>query len=87
MWEWNDVDQVFKNLQRDVENLEIEKWCEGGDTLPVTRSSHYLVPMPSLRIGPKFVRNVVSDDESYVDIQSIDLCELCIQFVLVDWHG
>ena len=87
LWEWNDVDQVFKNLQGDVGNLEIEKWYEGGDTLPATRSSHYLVVLPSLRIGPKFVRNLVSEDESYVDIQSIDLCDLCIQLVLVDWHG
>ena len=65
-----------------IENLEIEKWYEGGDTVPVTRSSHHLVPLSSLRIGPK-----LSEDESYVDIQSFSLCDLCIQLVLVGWHG
>ena len=36
-----------------VENFEIEKWYDGGDTVPVTQSSHHLVPMSSSRIGPK----------------------------------
>ena len=60
------------------ENLEIEKWCEGGDTVPVTLSSHHLVPLSSSRIGLK----LASKDESYVDIQSISLCDQCIQLIL-----
>ena len=66
-----------------VEYLEIEKWYESGDTAPVTPSSHHLVPLSSSRIGPK----LISEDESYVDIQSISLCDLCIQLVLVVCHG
>ena len=66
-----------------IENLEIEKWYEGGDTVPVTRSSHHLVPLSSSQIGPK----LTSEDESYVDIQSISLLDLCIQLILVGWHG
>ena len=66
-----------------VENLETEKWYEGGDTVPVTRSSHHLVPLSSSQIGPK----LTSEDESYVDIQSISLFDLCIQLILVGWHG
>ena len=66
-----------------VENLETEKWYEGGDTVPVTRSSHHLVPLSSSQIGPK----LTSEDESYVDIQSISLLDLCIQLILVGWHG
>ena len=65
-----------------AENLEIEKWYEGGDTVPVTQSSHHLVPLSSSRIGPKLTR----EDESYVDIQSVSLCDLCIQLILVGWH-
>ena len=63
--------------------FEIEKWYEGGDTVPVTRSSHHLVPLSSSQIGP----NLTSEDESYVDIQSISLCEMCIQLILVGWNG
>ena len=55
-----------------LENLEIEKWCEGEDTVPVTRISHNLIPLSSSRIGPK----LTSEDESYVDIQPISLCDL-----------
>ena len=33
----------------------------------------HLVPLPSSLIGPK----LTSEDESYVDIQSISLCDLC----------
>ena len=66
-----------------VENLEIEKWYEGGDTVPVTQSSHHLVPLLSSWIGLKLTR----EDESYFDIQSVSLCDLCIQLVLVGWHG
>ena len=62
-----------------VENLETEKWYEGGDTVPVTGSSDHLVPLSSSRIGSK----LASENESYVDIQSISLCNLCIQLVLV----
>ena len=62
-----------------VPNLEIEEWYKSGDTVPVTRSSHHLVPLSSSPIGPK----LTSKDEPYVDIQSISLCDLCIQLVLV----
>ena len=78
MWDWNDVDQVFgicKERMISVENLEIEKWYEGGDTVAVKRSSHHLVPVLSSWI------------ESYVDIQSVSLCDLCIQLILESWHG
>ena len=44
---------------------------------------HYLVPLSPSQIGPK----LTSEDESYVDFQSISLCDLCIQLVLVGWHG
>ena len=74
---------ICKESMISVENLEIEKWYEGGDTVPVPRSSHHLVPLSSSRIGPK----LTSEDKSYVDIQSISLCDLCIQLVLVGWHG
>ena len=47
-----------------VENLEIEKWYEGRDNLPVTRSNHHLVPLSSSPIGHK----LTSKDKSYVDI-------------------
>ena len=50
-----------------VENLEIEKWYEGGDTVPVTQGSHHLVLLPSLWNGPR----LISQDESYGDIQTI----------------
>ena len=62
-----------------VENLEFESSHEGGDTVPVTQSSHHLVPLLSSRIGLKLTR----EDESYFDIQSVSLCDLCIQLVLV----
>ena len=74
---------ICKESMISVENLEIEKWYDGGDIVPVTRSSHHLVPLPSSWIGTK----LTSEDESYVDIQSISLCDLCIQLVLVGWHG
>ena len=50
-----------------VEDLEIEKWCEGEDTIAVAGSSHNLVPLSSLKTGSK----LTTEDESYVDIQSI----------------
>ena len=74
---------ICKESMISVENLEIEKWYEGGDTVPVTRSSHHLVLLSSSQIGPK----LTSEDESYVDIQSISLLDLCIQLILVGWHG
>ena len=66
-----------------VGNLEIEKRYEGGDTVPVIRCSLHLVPLSSSQIGPK----LTSKDESYVDIQSISLCDLCIQLILVGGHS
>ena len=66
-----------------VENLEIEEWYVGGDTVPVTQSIHHLVSLSSSQIGPK----LTSKDKSYVDIQSISFCDLCIQLILVGWHG
>ena len=65
-----------------VENLEIENWYEGGDTVPVKRSSHHLVPLSSSPIGLKVTR----EDESYADTQSISLYDLYIQLILVGWH-
>ena len=85
MWEWNDIKQFFEICKESMisfENREIEKWYEGGDTVPVTQSSHHLVPLSSSQIGPK----LTSEEESYVDIQSISLCDLCIQLILVGWH-
>ena len=74
---------ICKDSMISVEILEIEKWYEGGDPVPITRSSHHLVPLSSSWIGPK----LTSEDESYVDIQSISLCDLCMQLIFVDWHG
>ena len=74
---------ICKKSMVSVENLKIQIWYEGGDTVPVKRSSHYLDPLPPSQIGPE----LTSEDESYVDIHSISLCDLCIQLVLVGWHG
>ena len=74
---------ICKESMISVENLEIEKWNEKEYIVSVTQSSHYLVLLSSSRIVPKLTR----EDESYVDIQSISLCDLCIQLVLVGWHG
>ena len=74
---------ICKESMISVENLDNEKWYECGDTVTVPLSSHHLIPMPSSRIGPK----LTSEDESYVDIQSINLCYLCTQLILVGWHG
>ena len=65
------------------ENLEIEKGYDGWDNVPVTRISCHVVSLSSSRIGPK----LTSQDESYVDLQSISLCDLCIQLILMGWHG
>ena len=54
--------KIRKESVISVKDFEIEKWYEGGDTVPATRSSHHLVPLSSLRTGPK-----LSEDESYVD--------------------
>ena len=66
-----------------VESFEIEKWYKGGDTVSATRSSDHLFPLSSSRI----VLQLKSEDESYVHIQYISLCDLCIQPILVGWHG
>ena len=87
MWEWNDVLIKFFGICKDsmlsVDNPETEKWYEGRDAVPVTWSSHHLVPLSSSQIGPK----LTSKDETYVGIQSISLCDLCLQLVVVRWHG
>ena len=74
---------ICKDRMISIENLEIEKWYEGGDTVPVTRSIHHLVPLSSPQISSK----LSSEDKSYTDIQSISLCDLCIQLILVGWNG
>ena len=74
---------ICKESMISVENREMEKRYEGGDTVPVTRSNQHLISLSSLRIGPK----LTSEDESCVYIQSITLCDLCIQLILVTWHG
>ena len=77
--------KIFGNCKESmfrVENFEIGKWYEGEDTAPVTRNSHHLVPFPTLQT----CRKPTSEDESYVDIQSINLCDLCVQVILVGWH-
>ena len=74
---------ICKDRMVSVENLETEEQYEGGDTVTVTRSSHHLVPLSFSRFGLK----LTSEDESYVDIHSISLCDLCIPLVLAGWHG
>ena len=74
---------ICKESMISVENLGIEKWYKGGDTAPLTRNSHHLGSLSSSRTG----RKLTSKDESYVDIQSISLCDLCLQLILVDCHG
>ena len=75
--------RICKESMISVENLEIDKWYEGGDTVPVTLSSYHFVPFSSSRIGPK----LTIENESNVDIQPISLCDLCMQLSLVGWHG
>ena len=65
---------IRKESMISVESLEIGKRYQVGDHVAVTRSSNHLVPLSSSRIGPKITR----EDESYVDIQSISLCDLSI---------
>ena len=47
------------------------------------RSSHHLIQLSSSQIGTK----LTSEDESYIDIQSISFSDLCIQLILMGWHG
>ena len=35
--------KIRKESMISVKDFEIEKWYEGGDTVPVTRSSHHLI--------------------------------------------
>ena len=46
---------ICKDSLISVKNLETEKWHELGDTVPVTWSSCYLVPLSSSQIGPKLI--------------------------------
>ena len=56
--------RICKESMISVESLEIDKWYEGGDTVPVTLSSYHFVPFSSSRIGLKLTIEI----ESYVDI-------------------
>ena len=56
--------RICKESMIIVENLEVEKWYEIGDTVPVIRSSHRLVQLSSSWISPK-LRN---KDKSYAGI-------------------
>ena len=47
---------ICKESMISVENLEIEKWYEGGDTVPIARSSHHFIPLSSSEIGSKLAR-------------------------------
>ena len=60
---------ICKESMISVENLEIEKRYESGDTVPVTRSSHHFVPLSSSRIG----NQLTSEDESYVDFHDFSV--------------
>ena len=51
---------ICKDSMINVENFEIEKYVD-GDTVPVTRINHHLVPLSSYRTSPK----LTSEDESY----------------------
>ena len=74
---------ICKESMISVENIETEKWYERREIVPVTWSSHYLVPLSFLQTCTK----LTSKDESYVNIQSISLFDLCMQLILVGWHG
>ena len=58
---------IYKESMISVENLE--KWYEGRDSVPSTRSSHNFVPLSSSRIG----RKLANEDESYVDIHDFNV--------------
>ena len=55
---------ICKESMISINNLEIEKWYEGEDTVSVTKSSHHIVPWSSSRT----VYKLTSKDEPYVDI-------------------
>ena len=74
--------KLFGICKESIMGVETEKWYKGRDTVPVTRSSNHLLPLSPSWLGPK----LTSEDESYVDIQLISFCDLCIQLVLVGWH-
>ena len=63
---------ICKESMIRVENFEIEKWYDdGGDTVPVTQSSHHLVPLSSSRIGPKLTSqdaSVFCKSASYIPV-------------------
>ena len=61
--------EICKESMISVENLEIEKRYESGDTGPVTRRSHHFVPLSSSRIGDQ----LTSEDESYVDFHNFSV--------------
>ena len=61
-----------------VKNLEIERQYESAYSVPVRRSSHHLVPLSSSCIAAR----LTSEDELYLDIQSISLCDLFIKLIL-----
>ena len=58
---------ICKDSMISIENLE--KWYEGGNTVPGTQSSHHFVPLSSSRI----VHMQTSEDESYVDIHDFNV--------------
>ena len=58
---------ISKESMISVENLE--KWYEGGETVPGKQSSHSFVPFSSSRIGHK----LTSEDESYVDTHDFNV--------------
>ena len=61
-----------KDSMISIENLEIEKWYEGGDIVLVTLSNHHLVPLSSSRIGDKLDK-LTSEDELYVNIHDFNV--------------
>ena len=61
------ISGICKESIISVENLE--KWYEGGDVVPGTRSSHHFVPISSSWIGHK----LTSKNESYVDIHDFNV--------------
>ena len=60
---------ICKESMISVENLEIEKWYDSGDTVTVTRSSHHLVSLYPRKM-------VIIEDESYVHIHGFNVATL-----------
>ena len=60
---------ICKESMISVENLEIEKWYDSGDTVTITRSSHHLVSLYPRKM-------VIIEDESYVDIHGFNVATL-----------